>query len=143
MVSKNSTGSISSSQPNNNSKQRSREDNVLHNQTTSSSDTEAKPQTKSTSDSYNNVIRGALKLKGRISKPTKTQSFSKQHAMKEELEQRIEIEKTEAEARFEQKMMETKKKLIKEKAEKSYREKINEFNEKISKLSEYHDIPKV
>ncbi|KAG2393389.1 hypothetical protein C9374_006920 [Naegleria lovaniensis] len=139
---KSSTTDSSSSRPN----ERSREDNSNrhHQQTTSSSDMEEKLQIKPTSsDSYNNVVRGALKLKGRISKPTKTQSFSKQQALKEELGKRVEIEKTDAEARFEQKMMETKKKLIKEKAEKSYREKINEFNEKISKLSEYHDIPKV
>ncbi|EFC49762.1 predicted protein, partial [Naegleria gruberi] len=51
--------------------------------------------------------------------------------------------KTEAEQKYETKSMERKKKLIKERAQKSYREKINEFNDRISKLTEYNDIPKV
>ena len=33
--------------------------------------------------------------------------------------------------------------MIKEMASKSHKDKVREFNEKLSKLSEHHDIPKV
>ena len=93
------------------------------------------------------MIRGTLKLKGRggITKQTKTTSqhgkFEK--AMNSQTGKIVHVEKTAAEAKYEAKTMQIKKDLIKQKAEKSYREKINEFNEKIAKLSEYNDIPKV
>ena len=92
--------------------------------------------------SFDNVIKGPLKLKGRtgtiggITKQHKTNNNNSN-------QKAIVVEKTEAEQKYETKSMERKKKLIKERAQKSYREKINEFNDRISKLTEYNDIPKV
>ena len=51
--------------------------------------------------------------------------------------------KTEAELRFELMRMEREKKEIERLAQKSYRERVDEFNKKIANESEHHDIPKV
>ncbi len=50
---------------------------------------------------------------------------------------------TEAQRRFKLKQMEREKEEAKRMKEKSYRERVNEFNEKLSKLTEHNDIPRV
>lgn len=51
--------------------------------------------------------------------------------------------RTEAEIQFERIQVEREKKLLAKTASKSYRDRINEFNEYLENLSEHHDIPRV
>lgn len=51
--------------------------------------------------------------------------------------------RTEAEKRFEEKMLEAEKKRLAKLAHTSHRDRVRDFNEKLAQLSEHHDIPKV
>ena len=51
--------------------------------------------------------------------------------------------RTTAEKRYDEQMQKTQEKLIHKMASKSHRDKVRDFNEYLSKLSEHHDIPKV
>ena len=51
--------------------------------------------------------------------------------------------RTAAERRFDEQAAKTQEKLIRSMASKSHRDKVKDFNEYLSKLSEHHDIPKV
>lgn len=51
--------------------------------------------------------------------------------------------RTAAEKRYDEQMQKTQEKLIHKMASKSHRDKVRDFNEYLSKLSEHHDIPKV
>ena len=51
--------------------------------------------------------------------------------------------RTEAERRYDEQAERTQARLIEKMASKSHKDKVREFNEYLSKLSEHHDIPKV
>lgn len=103
-------------------------------------------------DTMSNIVRGKLKIKGG---PPATQSkIKKKRKMKKELKKEedkqtdeqpviVEKKKTEAELRFEEAQRERLKQRAKIYAKKSYREQIEEYNQKVARLSEHHDIPKV
>lgn len=105
---------------------------------------------------YDNVIPGPLKLKGRKLKETTSKKKKRprvslsppriqspdeyEHDTKEVL---AEQGKTEAELRFERAKQERERKEIERMAQKSYRERIEEFNKKVANQTEHYDIPKV
>lgn len=114
------------------------------------------------------VVKGKLKLKGSApsansqasSKVSKTQSTSSQSSADssqlrkrkfEESNDSIEtleglakeVHLTDAQKRFKQKQQERETAEAKKLVGSSYRERINQFNEKLSKLTEHNDIPRV
>lgn len=109
------------------------------------------------------VVKGKLKLKGsgKVSAPN---SGSKAHAVaqtssndptvlrkrkateigEEKIEELAdEVHLTEAQRRFKQKQQERERLDAKKLVNVSYRERIDKFNEKLSKLTEHNDIPRV
>eukprot|EP00291_Cryptomonas_curvata_P023114 CAMPEP_0172157672 /NCGR_PEP_ID=MMETSP1050-20130122/3926_1 /TAXON_ID=233186 /ORGANISM="Cryptomonas curvata, Strain CCAP979/52" /LENGTH=106 /DNA_ID=CAMNT_0012826937 /DNA_START=6 /DNA_END=326 /DNA_ORIENTATION=+ len=100
-----------------------------------------------------NVIGGKLKLKkpleGAIKKKKKGGGGSKAVADSAvEEPSTIEAEdkrdpRTAYERKWEEQVKRLESKSAKKLAEKSHRDRISEFNEKMSKLSEHHDIPRV
>lgn len=114
------------------------------------------------------VVKGKLKLKGSApssssqasSKVSKTQLTSSQSSADssqlrkrkfEESNDSIEtleglakeVHLTDAQKRFKQKQQERETAEAKKLVGSSYRERINQFNEKLSKLTEHNDIPRV
>lgn len=65
-----------------------------------------------------------------------------QEATEEQPEQERDT-RTEAEKKFEAKMMAAEEKRLAKLAAVSHRDRVREFNEKLEALSEHHDIPKV
>ena len=51
--------------------------------------------------------------------------------------------RTAAEKRYDEQMEKNQAKIVEKMASKSHRDKVRDFNEYLSKLSEHHDIPKV
>lgn len=51
--------------------------------------------------------------------------------------------RTEAEKRHEQQLLQAEQRRLAKLAATSHRDRVNEFNEKLSNLTEHHDIPKV
>lgn len=74
------------------------------------------------SDEYHRVVRGSLNLKGNSTGQSPKQP-----------------QKTASERAFE----EAQERKLAEQVKKSHKERVAELNEKLSKLSEHHDIPKV
>ncbi|KAJ2893101.1 hypothetical protein GGI21_001577 [Coemansia aciculifera] len=94
------------------------------------------------SDAYDyGVAKGALKLK-------KKPLFKKK---KPEKKKRVVVNapssssssRTDAEKRHEDILMKRKMERIEKMAEKSYRDRVKEFNEKLERAPEHHDMPKV
>mmetsp|Transcript_20814 Transcript_20814/g.41947 ORF Transcript_20814/g.41947 Transcript_20814/m.41947 type:complete len:111 (-) Transcript_20814:56-388(-) len=104
-----------------------------------------------------NAIGGKLKLKkplGGIKKKKKSKkteeagaSSSAPEAAAAEADVEPEEDPLDPRTAYEKKWDEQIKKLdsknAKKKAEQSHRDRINEFNDKLSKLSEHHDVPRV
>ena len=103
------------------------------------------------SDSFNNVVSGKLKIKGQalpIKKKKKaTENSTKK--LQQHLEEKAEkigvqvINETESERKFREAQEKRMGKKAKELASKSHREKIEDFNTKLSQLSEHNDMPRV
>eukprot|EP00959_Pyramimonas_sp_CCMP1952_P180155 3767468-Pyramimonas_sp.AAC.1 len=114
--------------------------------------------------SYDNVVGGSLKLKGKalsvntnIKKKNKKkkskalvqgggEASGGQEAGDEEAPTPTEPvvdTRTKAEKRFEEQMQALEEKRIREDAKKTHRDRVKEFNEYLSRQSEHHDIPKV
>eukprot|EP01112_Ceratiomyxa_fruticulosa_P003648 TRINITY_DN13967_c0_g1_i1.p1 TRINITY_DN13967_c0_g1~~TRINITY_DN13967_c0_g1_i1.p1 ORF type:complete len:126 (-),score=31.61 TRINITY_DN13967_c0_g1_i1:25-402(-) len=120
-------------------------------------------------DSYSNVMRGKLKLKGSPLPslgPTKTITKKKKKRVREmptdtepikieDEEQTTETTttttstsdipdtRTPAERRYDEMIAKREHQRIEKMVEKSHREKIEEYNKKLSALSDHYDIPKV
>ena len=113
---------------------------------------------------FENVVGGKLKLKGAaIEKPDKKKKKKKKKKDKKRdyvelnetdeeeddgLETKMKEERkldtrTEAEKAHEERSRQQRRKRIVEQAELSHKDKVKLFNEKLAKLSEHHDIPKV
>jgi protein FAM32A len=136
----------------------------------SSSSSKKEPENLKDTHAYDNVITGKLKLKGsklRDISSSKKKKRSKQPKQQysttattiqpmsssttgvpieqeEEEDDYIQVvEKTDAEKRFDKVRQQRERIAVEKMADKSYRERIDEFNKKISSESEHHDIPKV
>nr|CAG4646001.1 EOG090X0P1V [Lynceus sp. MCZ IZ 141354] len=101
-------------------------------------------------DEYENVVRGSLRLKGvsdnEIKKKKKKQKKEKAKEEKRTEKQptkAVVITKTKAQLKFEQMKEEQLKKRILEKASKTHKERVEEFNRHLDNLTEHFDIPKV
>eukprot|EP00695_Tsukubamonas_globosa_P002270 TRINITY_DN3388_c0_g1_i1.p2 TRINITY_DN3388_c0_g1~~TRINITY_DN3388_c0_g1_i1.p2 ORF type:complete len:116 (-),score=30.49 TRINITY_DN3388_c0_g1_i1:62-409(-) len=109
---------------------------------------------------YEHVVGGKLKMKGEPLKVVGEKKKKKKRKADEvkqedivtgdqipaELEDRSDDEqdkRTDAEKRYEERMRERELTKIRKLADKSYREKVEEFNTKIAQMSEHYDIPKV
>ncbi|KAJ2607796.1 hypothetical protein H4S08_004697 [Coemansia sp. RSA 1365] len=105
------------------------------------------------------VVQGALKLKtGRIKKPKKkkgkdkTKQKSSKQLYKIDTSQsehsdikllKEQPEPTEAEKRHEEMQTKRQRNRIERMAQRSYRERIKEFNEQLDRAPEHHDMPRV
>ncbi|KAJ1671204.1 hypothetical protein GGF44_001709 [Coemansia sp. RSA 1694] len=94
------------------------------------------------SDAYDyGVAKGPLKLKktkGLFKKSKKKKSTTK----KEEIAS-ANVIRTDAEKRHDDILMKRKMDRIDKMSEKSYRDRVKEFNEKLERAPEHHDMPKV
>uniref|UniRef100_A0A7S0KSV0 DUF1754-domain-containing protein n=2 Tax=Micromonas TaxID=38832 RepID=A0A7S0KSV0_MICPS len=112
------------------------------------------------SESYQHVVKGGLKLKGGGGLPAAGGvKKKKKKDKKRDAERPLELaagdedgekkpsepkdNRTEAERRYDEQAERTQARLIEKMASKSHKDKVREFNEYLSKLSEHHDIPKV
>lgn len=84
-----------------------------------------------------NGTRVDSKLPGKSSKPTTTVKHDDLGTTMPR------VRKTLAESSFEKASIERRRGELRKAGPKSHREKVSEFNEKLSKLSEHYDIPKV
>lgn len=102
------------------------------------------------------VIGGKLKLKGSSTSSATAKSDMKSSLKrtldtiekdagisKSDTEKNDEIHQTEAQKRFKKKKIEKEKRDAEKLAQKSFRDRIDEFNQKLSKLTEHNDIPRV
>ncbi|KAI9365129.1 hypothetical protein BD770DRAFT_439254 [Pilaira anomala] len=103
---------------------------------------------------YDHVKKGSLKFKGgetvSIKKKKKSKSSKEklERALREEVsnkeKQRYQdVEKTEAERKFEEIKRQRQMERVSKAATKSHKDRVSEFNNKLEMLSEHHDIPKV
>ncbi|KAI8983161.1 hypothetical protein BDB01DRAFT_147196 [Pilobolus umbonatus] len=99
---------------------------------------------------YDEVKKGSLKIKGGSISIKKKKKKSK--SSKEKLEKALfdssehnyqELEKTEAERKFEEIKRQRQMERVAKAATKSHKDRVAEFNNKLEMLSEHHDIPKV
>ncbi|KAJ2356620.1 hypothetical protein IWW50_000882 [Coemansia erecta] len=90
------------------------------------------------------VVKGSLKLKqGRVSKPKKKSKKSKKKTSTDPVPEQTGPEKTQAELKYEETQKRRKLEQIERLAGKSYREQIKEFNDKLEREPEQHDMPRV
>ncbi|ABO94624.1 predicted protein [Ostreococcus lucimarinus CCE9901] len=100
---------------------------------------------------YDHVVRGRLALKATTTTAKKAKKTKKDKREKGDRERSAsgkatakEETRTKAELAYEAHYKRAREaQMIKEMASKSHKDKVREFNEKLSKLSEHHDIPKV
>ncbi|KAJ9066113.1 hypothetical protein DSO57_1030374 [Entomophthora muscae] len=97
------------------------------------------------SNGYDNIIPGSLKLKGVgiVKKKKKKAKKQESEPAKEEAYVAPKIRKTEAELKFERIQNQRLKEKVEDMAKRSHKDKVQEFNKKLEKLSEHYDIPKV
>jgi protein FAM32A len=108
------------------------------------------------SDPFASVIGGGLKLKGGLGvagggvkkrdKPKKAKPAEGDGAAGEAPPLQLQAapdRRTEAERRHDERVAKEEQRLIAKMAAKTHREKVQEFNVYLSKLSEHHDIPRV
>lgn len=100
------------------------------------------------------MIKGKLKLKGSSSGQTKVEKKKKKKRKGNEKRDYEEFEespavaekidaRTEAEKAYDARSREQRRRKISEQADLSHKDKVKLFNEKLSRLSEHHDLPKV
>ncbi|CEP19148.1 hypothetical protein [Parasitella parasitica] len=106
------------------------------------------------SSAYDHVKKGSLKFKGGDSTPIKKKK-KKSSKSKEKMERALreeqsklkqvyqDVEKTEAERKFEEIKRQRQMERVSKAANKSHKDRVQEFNQKLEQLSEHHDIPKV
>ncbi len=108
------------------------------------------------SDPFASVIGGGLKLKGGLGvavagvkkrdKPKKAKPAASDAAAGEAPPPQLQAaldRRTEAERRHDERVAKEEQRLIAKMAAKTHREKVQDFNVYLSKLSEHHDIPRV
>ncbi|XP_011868989.1 PREDICTED: protein FAM32A-like [Vollenhovia emeryi] len=99
-------------------------------------------------DPYADVVRGALKLKN---EKTASKKKKDKHGKKKKLvevsripeEEKMEVKPTKAELTFQQMRDKMQTERIKQKASKTHKQRVEEFNRHLDSLTEHFDIPKV
>ncbi|KAJ2559345.1 hypothetical protein EV175_000374 [Coemansia sp. RSA 1933] len=92
------------------------------------------------------VVQGSLKLKkakGLFKKKEKKAKSKKKHIDKDTDADAGKMTKTEAEKRFDDMQMKRKLQHIERLAEKSFGDRVKEFNEKLERTPEHNDMPRV
>ncbi|XP_058806759.1 protein FAM32A-like [Phymastichus coffea] len=101
-------------------------------------------------DPYTHVAKGPLKIKGVESsgKKKKNKEFKKMVEVSKVVEepegqQQVQIQRTKAEMAFQKMKEKTQMERIKQKAAKTHKQRVEEFNRHLDSLTEHFDIPKV
>ncbi|KAF1800001.1 hypothetical protein FB192DRAFT_1389497 [Mucor lusitanicus] len=107
------------------------------------------------SSAYDHVKKGSLKFKGGESASIKKKKKKSSKSSKEKMDRALreeqsklkqiyqDVEKTEAERKFEEIKRQRQMERVSKAAAKSHKDRVQEFNQKLEQLSEHHDIPKV
>ncbi|KAL0136886.1 hypothetical protein V8B55DRAFT_1543432 [Mucor lusitanicus] len=97
------------------------------------------------SSAYDHVKKGSLKFKGgesaSINKEKMDRALREEQSKLKQIYQ--DVEKTEAERKFEEIKRQRQMERVSKAAAKSHKDRVQEFNQKLEQLSEHHDIPKV
>ncbi|KYM77864.1 PREDICTED: protein FAM32A-like [Atta cephalotes] len=109
------------------------------------------PATNNEDDPYAHVAKGILKLKNEqtMSKKKKDKNGKKKKLVEvskiieEEKPQTIEVKRTKAELAFQKMQEKMQTERIKQKASKTHKQRVEEFNRHLDSLTEHFDIPKV
>ncbi|XP_020295499.1 protein FAM32A-like isoform X2 [Pseudomyrmex gracilis] len=102
-------------------------------------------------DPYSHVAKGALKLKNdqTVSKKKKDKDGKKKKLVEvskiidEDKSQKVELKRTKAELAFQKMQEKMQTERIKQKASKTHKQRVEEFNRHLDSLTEHFDIPKV
>ncbi|KAJ8667635.1 hypothetical protein QAD02_009298 [Eretmocerus hayati] len=102
-------------------------------------------------DPYAHVAKGPLKIKGNDGSRKKKKKKEKElqklvevaKIIQEETPQKVEIKRTKAELAFQKMKEKTQNERIKQKASKTHKQRVEEFNRHLDSLTEHFDIPKV
>jgi len=109
------------------------------------------PATNVKDDPYAHVAKGTLKLKNdqTVSKKKKDKKGKKKKLVevlkitKEETPKKVEVKRTKAELAFQKMQEKMQTERIKQKASKTHKQRVEEFNRHLDSLTEHFDIPKV
>ncbi|XP_011170378.1 protein FAM32A-like [Solenopsis invicta] len=109
------------------------------------------PATNAEDDPYAHVAKGALKLKTdqTVSKKKKDKKGKKKKLVEvskiieEEKSPKVEVKRTKAELAFQKMQEKMQTERIKQKASKTHKQRVEEFNRHLDSLTEHFDIPKV
>ncbi|XP_072762036.1 protein FAM32A-like [Anoplolepis gracilipes] len=109
------------------------------------------PATKNEEDPYARCAKGALKLKSdqTVSKKKKNKDGKKKKLVEvskiieEEKCEKREVTQTKAEIAFQKMQEKMQTERIKQKASKTHKQRVEEFNRHLDSLTEHFDIPKV
>ncbi|XP_032676648.1 protein FAM32A [Odontomachus brunneus] len=109
------------------------------------------PATNAQDDPYAHAAKEPLKLKSdqTVSKRKKKKDEKKKKLVEvskiieEEKSQKIEVKRTKAELAFQKMQEKMQTERIKEKASKTHKQRVEEFNRHLDSLTEHFDIPKV
>ncbi|XP_070157804.1 protein FAM32A-like [Polyergus mexicanus] len=109
------------------------------------------PATKDNEDPYAHVAKGALKLKNdqAVSRKKKNKDGKKKKLVEvskiieEEKSEKREVIRTKAELAFQEMQEKMQTERIKQKASKTHKQRVEEFNRHLDSLTEHFDIPKV
>ncbi|XP_014475363.1 PREDICTED: protein FAM32A [Dinoponera quadriceps] len=108
------------------------------------------PATNDQDDPYAHAAKGPLKLKNdqTVSKRKKKKDEKKKlvevsKIIEEEKSQNLEVKRTKAELAFKKMQEKMQTERIKEKASKTHKQRVEEFNRHLDSLTEHFDIPKV
>ncbi|KYQ50467.1 Protein FAM32A [Trachymyrmex zeteki] len=109
------------------------------------------PATNNEDDPYVHVAKGTLKLKNDqiMSKKKKDKNGKKKKLVEvskiieEEKPQKVEVKRTKAELAFQKMQEKMQTERIKQKASKTHKQRVEEFNRHLDSLTEHFDIPKV
>ncbi|EFN83097.1 Protein FAM32A [Harpegnathos saltator] len=108
------------------------------------------PSTNIQDDPYAYAAKGLLKLKNDqpVSKKRKEKNEKKKlievsKVIEKQTSQRTEVKRTKAELAFQKMQEKMQTERIKEKASKTHKQRVEEFNRHLDSLTEHFDIPKV
>lgn len=109
------------------------------------------PATQPANDPYANAASGRLKLKNdqTVSKKKKEKHGKKKKLVEvskiveEEKPTKVEVKRTNAELAFQKMQEKMQTERIKQKASKTHKQRVEEFNRHLDSLTEHFDIPKV
>ncbi|XP_011495474.1 PREDICTED: protein FAM32A-like [Ceratosolen solmsi marchali] len=102
-------------------------------------------------DPYQHVAKGTLKIKGTDTSSKKKKKKNKEmkklvevaKIIEEEMPESVTVKRTKAELAFQKMKEKTQNERIKQKASKTHKQRVEEFNRHLDGLTEHFDIPKV